>query len=438
VEFAQGVPVSPALPGGPGVGPAMEALPCEPSGDVPLTLPALLGLAERRHPVLAVARARIDSARGKLIQVGLYPNPTVTPRVDELNNKFGRGGMPAVTITQEIVTAKKLKLAQAAARYGVEAVDWQALTDYYDLRARVRIAFYELLAASGEVAANRELLRITEEALASARKLEKAGTGTRPDVLRAEVEREQSQVRVHVAQRRLEAAGRLLAAAVGVPALPAGPEGPLVVGNLNEPAPVLQWEELLQTVLTRSSELQQAHALVLQAEGLLRRAEVEVCPNLFATYRPIYNTIDHDFEMLIELGAPIPIFNRNQGNILSAKAEVARTRADVRQVELRLTERLTLAYQRYRVARRQVLAYRERIVPGAEEALRLVRIGYEKGDPKYDFTTFLQAEQTLAQVRVGAVQASGDLWRAVSEILGLLQSDGVDEEHPGHPSGPTP
>ena len=56
---------------------------------------------------------------------------------------------------------------------------------------------------------------------------------------------------------------------------------------------------------------------------------------------------------------------------------------------------------------------------------RLVRKGYESGDPKYDFTAVLQAQQTLAQARLAQVQALGNVWRAVSEIAGMLQGFGM-------------
>jgi cobalt-zinc-cadmium efflux system outer membrane protein len=427
------VPGSPApvanAPGPPATA-APSKLPANLPGDIPLTQDDLLVLAEQNHPVLSVARSRIDSAQGRLVQAGLYPNPIMTPRVDELNNTLGRGGKPGVTFAQEIVLYHKLKISREAARHGVDAADAQALTDYYDLRARVRMAYVELLTAASEVEVNQAVAGITEQALAAAKKLEKAGTATRPDVVRAEVEREQSLIRLAVSQRRLEAAERLLTAAVGMPKLPAGPNGPLVVGRLDIPTPVLSWDVLQQTMLSRSSELLQANAVVALAEGLLRRAEADACPNITVSYRPVINTIDKCYEQLIEISAPIPIWNRNQGNIQAARAEVARAQADVHQVELRLTERLTAAYQRYSAAQRQQTAYRERIVPGAEEALKLVGTGYEKGDPKYDFTTFLQAEQTLAQARLGAVTARGDAWRALAEIRALVQDEGPGEGCP--------
>ena len=121
--------------------------------------------------------------------------------------------------------------------------------------------------------------------------------------------------------------------------------------------------------------------------------------------------------------APIPIFDRNQGNIHAAAADVARTQAEVQQLELRLTERLTLAYQRYQGARQQTESYQKTILPDARESLKLVEAGYRAGDRKYDYTTVLQAQQVLFQAQLAHTQALGELWRSVIEIAGILQQD---------------
>ena len=127
----------------------------------------------------------------------------------------------------------------------------------------------------------------------------------------------------------------------------------------------------------------------------------------------------------VTITAPIPVFNRNQGNILVAKAELGRTYQVVRQVELLLTQRLTLAYQRYRAAQEQAATFSKRILPDAAEALKLVQLGYQRGDARYDYTAVLQAQNTLAQTRLGYVGILNELQRAVSEIEGLLQREDV-------------
>jgi cobalt-zinc-cadmium efflux system outer membrane protein len=178
-----------------------------------------------------------------------------------------------------------------------------------------------------------------------------------------------------------------------------------------------------ETVLTRSSEVQEAQANVLQAEQLVRRARAENVPNLLLSARPFYAFPDQTMQGRVELGATLPVWNRNQGSILAAEADLVRTRAEVSQVELRLTERLTPAFQRYQNARRQTELYEKQVLPNARESLRRVRLGYERGDPKYDYTAVLQAQRTLAQARLVYVLALGELWRAVSELAGLLQQD---------------
>ena len=61
----------------------------------------------------------------------------------------------------------------------------------------------------------------------------------------------------------------------------------------------------------------------------------------------------------------------------------------------------------------------------ARESLRLVRLGFDRSDPKYDYTAVLQAQQVLAQAQLTQVQARGELWRALSEIAALLQHEAL-------------
>jgi cobalt-zinc-cadmium efflux system outer membrane protein len=384
-----------------------------------LSLDEIVALAVASHPDLAAARARADAARGRLIQAGLYPNPTVRWIGTQIGEKGAGSGEQGPLFTQTVVTGGKLRLARAAASHGVAAADWQAVTRWFDVVTRVRLAYFEALTARREVAASREVVRIAEEGLEAARKLQLAGAGTRPDVLRAQVELEQSRVRLEVARQRAVTADELLAVTAGRRVLPGGPRD----FPLEGPVPEYAHDDLLEAILARSSEVQEALANVLQAEQLVARAVAERVPDLTLGARPFYGDADNTFRTGFEVGTAIPVCNRNQGNIHAAQADLARTRADVQSVELRLAERLAPAHQRYVNARRQARAFAEQILPNAQESLRLVRLGYESGDPKYDYTAVLQAQHTLVQARLTYVQVLGELWRAVSELAGLLQQE---------------
>jgi outer membrane protein, heavy metal efflux system len=400
--------------------------PGTPAPNAPLSLLQLLDTAAANNPELAIARARSEAARGRLVQAGLYPNPTLTWEADDLGDPDGPAGTQGPIFSQQIVTAGKLHLAQAAAAYGVAAADWQATTRWYEVATRVRLAYYEALAAQEGVRASEDVVRLARDGLAAAEKLEKAGAGTRPDVLRARVELNESAMGLAVARERREAAWRLLATAVGVPALPAAS----LSGSLEAPPPRYDWQPTLAAVLTRSSEVQVAQAAVLQAEQLLLRAKAEAVPDVNFLVRPFYSDPDDNVQVKVEVGAALPIFNRNQGNIRTAYADLAWAQHEVRRVELSLVERLALAFQRYQAASRRAEAYEREVLRDAAESLRLVRLGYERGDPKYDYTTVLQAQRTLAQARLAYVQALGEYWRSAAEIAGLLQVDSFDDDAP--------
>jgi cobalt-zinc-cadmium efflux system outer membrane protein len=399
------------------VSPLDEQTPETHSG--PWTLEQLLTLATQNNPELEIARGKAEAARGKMVQAGLYPNPAIHYHADEMNSPANGAGQQGMTIDQLFITGNKLRLAEAAAAQGVAAADWQATTRWFDVMTKVRLAYFELLTALRDIQTNEEAVRIAKESLEVAKELQKAGAGTKPDVLRAQVDLDQNRIRLANAQRRVDAAWRLLAAAVGVPTL----GGTTLDGSLEAPAPTYEWQPLVETVLTHSSEVQEAQANILQAEGLLRRAQVENIPNVMVMFRPFYDNSDSTLKFFFDAGITLPIFNRNQGNIQAAKGDVIRTRAEVRAVELRLTERLTAAFQRYQIAREQTEAYRKTIVPNAKTSLDLVREAYKKEDPKYNYTAVLEAQRTLVVAELAYTQSLGELWRAIGEIRGLLQED---------------
>ena len=386
--------------------------------DGPMKLEALFALALEANPDLAIARARAEAARGKLVQAGLYPNPTVGIDAQQIGLKKTEG-QPGPSFSQEIVTNGKLDLAQAAAAHGVAVADWQAITQWYDVTARIRAAFYEVLTAQREVKVSEEVLEIAKKGLDTNERLAKAGTVGEPDVLRARVEFNQTENRLQIARQRLLASWKLLATAVGKPDLRLA----ALDGDLDHGMPDYEYEPLRAAVMQRSSELQETKAAVLQAQRELDLAIAQVCPNVDVTLIPAYDIAEKNPLLTATVTVPVPIFNRNQGNIMAARAEVARAVHSTQQAQVRLTERLATAYQRYEVARKTVAVFEEKVLPDATESLRLIRVAFDTGDPKFDFNAVLDAQRTLANARLSLIQARGETWKAVSEIEGLLQRD---------------
>ena len=115
----------------------------------------------------------------------------------------------------------------------------------------------------------------------------------------------------------------------------------------------------------------------------------------------------------------VPLFDRNQGNIRTARADIASSRADLQTIELTLATQAAQAVAMYRVAQRQADWYEQSILPKARETLQLTQQLYARGE--VTFLSLLQAQKILTETELAFVEAQADRWSGAVAIADLLQ-----------------
>ena len=124
----------------------------------------------------------------------------------------------------------------------------------------------------------------------------------------------------------------------------------------------------------------------------------------------------------------LPIFNRNQGNILKARAELIAAENEVRRVELALQERLAAAFKRYDNARYRAKEYSANLLPNAKESLELVLTAQKLGE--FDYLTLLTAQRTYTQVSLAHLQKFEDPhsedWLRINRAAGMSLGQEAD------------
>ena len=155
-----------------------------------------------------------------------------------------------------------------------------------------------------------------------------------------------------------------------------------------------------------------------QAELALRRARLEPYPDVRMEVSG--GRIGETGQSIIQLGfaVPLPIIDRSKGRKQEAQANNRIAEADHAALEQRLWRDWCTACQRLRTAADQVANYRERILPKASEALRLVQTGFEAG--KFGFIDLLDTQRTAAEVRLAYQQKLLDLNIAQAELEALI------------------
>lgn len=379
----------------------------------PATLAELESVALANNPAVAKAAAQLAAAEHRWRQVGLYPNPVAGYTADEMGDE-GRAGKQGAFFGQEVVTSGKLRLNRSVAAWEVQ----QARTVLEAQRRRVqndvRSGFYEVILAQRTLDLEAKLVGIGREAVRTTETLLEAKEASRIDVLQAKIEAESAVLGLHDAEARRTAAWRRLAAVLGVPAM----RPPVLAGDLDEAIPDLTWDDSLARLLAESPELERARAGVQRARCQLQRECAEVVPNVDLRASVAHDNATADNIASLEVGVPIPLFNRNQGNIGRAQAEVASASAEVRRVELELQERLAGAFEQYAAARQRAERYAKEILPNAQESLRLVQAGYRQGEVGY--LAMLTAQRTYFSVNLQYLASLRELWAGAVQIEGLL------------------
>ncbi|HEY8506011.1 MAG TPA: TolC family protein [Gemmataceae bacterium] len=412
-----------ALAAEPGPAGAPTSLP-EP---VTLSLADLERMALENNPTLAQAAALIEASRGKALQAGLYPNPTVGYVGEQIGAEGTAGELQGAFIEQEIVTAGKLRLSRAKYQQEAVAAEIQALAQQYRVLNSVRTRFWETVTARREVEIRRDLLRIAEDAETTTAQMLNVGQANRSDLLQAQVEAQRARVELRAAEKRYLGAWGQLTAVVGRPDLGPAP----LEADLERVGPAPDWERTLCDLLAASPELQFAQAEVLRDQITVRRERAEPVPNLMVRTGTGYNFESGNTVAEVQVGVRLPVFDRNQGTIRQAQADLARARANVTRVELSLRRRFADAAARYEAARVTADGYRTEMLPKAKEAYELMLESFR--NRRAAWPQVLVAARNYTEFSLDYLEALRDLRKAEVEITGLLLTDGLSE-----PPGPTP
>jgi len=394
-----------------------EDMPPPPAGDDTLTLEELQCKAAASNPTLRQAIAFVEQARGNWLQVGLYPNPTVEAQRGPNNSPFD---MFNVFVTQEIVTAGKLRLNRAVASHDVERAVWEAEAQKLRVFNEVQIRYVAALGAQRQVAVAQGLLEIAERGVTVSEQLLAGEEVSEADVQQARLQLNQTRIILRNAHFRADAAWKRLGNVVGEPNLPPR----RLAGTLEVDVPDLDWEMSWRELIDQNPALKAARSRAEAARAQVSREQRQPTPSLHLTTGLGRDYFQPDYTMYtLQFAITPPVFNRNRGNIAAASAELRAATTEVDRMVLSLRDGLAEAFRRYRSSRNQARTFRETLLPMAEANLKLSLRRYEEGE--FDFLRVLTARRDLFDANIKYVTAVTELRIAAIEIQGLLLTGGL-------------
>ncbi|MCE9533875.1 MAG: TolC family protein [Planctomycetes bacterium] len=411
--------------------PQLTALPADeppalPDSGKPYALVDLQQMALERNPSIKRAAAEADAAYGAMIQAGLHPNPTAGWQADQMqpgnkpNNNMGQQG---AFIQQLIKTAGKLTLARAAAgmEYANAQIAYRRMQ--LDVITRVRSGYFAVLVAHETMNVSRTMAELTEEVYRLQLRQVASGEAAAYEPLQLYAQATQAR-NVWVRSRNLyKAAWKQLAANMGMPDLPMQ----ALTGSADAAIPKYDLDQAQARILENHTDILTAQNAIMQAQYQLRFAKVTPIPDITTGTVIQHDNSNGNNQVNLQIGFTLPVFDRNQGNIRAAYAQLARASEDLRARRNDLSGRLAEVTGRYQSNQAIVENYRLRILPNLSRAYRAIYQRYQQEPEKVGFNDVVVAQQNLGQALASYLTSIGDQWTSVVDLANLLQIDDLNQ-----------
>ncbi len=358
-------------------------------GPAGLTAEKLAGEAFERSRDLMAARQNLAIARGRLIQAGLRPNPTVDfeRTSDYLTGRTGENNV-AIGVSQvfELGGKRSKRVAVAQLEYDRAVAEVRGLER--QIAAEIRNAYAQALAAARQldtaeqlIALDQELFRVTE-----ARLREGDVAPLDLNLVRVEIDR----LRAQAVQYRADLEARLITLRT-LAGLETSDSLTLAPAADRPPSLEMTLAAATEIAMRERADLQAARIGEELGDARIRLAKSQRTPNLAASVRysrsrsvfeetPIGALSDIDKLLTASVSIEIPLRNRYQGEIAAAAGEKEQARYRREFIEAVVKRDVALAFNRYNAAARALAIYGDQVLPRAEENLKTIRAAYNLGE----------------------------------------------------------
>ena len=384
-------------------------------------------IAGEANPTLRQTEAEIRASKARLQQSGLYPNPTVAYTGDEIRGGSVGGGKQGFFVQQTMVTGGKLGLSREVFAKDVKLAEIEAEEQKMRVQSAVKMAFLRVLAAQDLLDARRDMAAIAQDSTETQRRLMNTGQADETEVLEAEVEAQRMRIGARMQENTLREEWRSLAAVIGQPDLPLA----TVAGDLEKGWPEVNEEEAVEAIAKNSPAVRIADVTEARAQNVFSRARREAIPDVQVRGGMEYNhdllgsiTFAKGWEGIAEVAVEIPLFNRNQGNVTAARADIERAVQEKKRISLTLRERAASAVDQYANARLMASEYREEMLPRAKKAYGLMVGKY--GQMLASYPRVLDAQRKLYELQIEYIAALESVWTNGIALQGYLLTDGLE------------
>jgi cobalt-zinc-cadmium efflux system outer membrane protein len=389
------------------------------------TLEDLQGMALASNPTIVQAQTQVTAAQGMALQAGLPPNPNIGYVAEQIGVNGSAGELQGGFVSQEFVRGNKLGLSRAKYCQRVQIARTNLMAQQTRVKNDVATRFFHALAAQRMVEVHQRIVETAADNVQTQEEMLNLGQLGEAEVLQAEVEHQREQLKLKRANNDLQQSWRDLMAYVGSPNMQMTP----LVGQLDPTNPPLDWDSALGQLLASSPQLTAARQKIRHDQIAVKRERVEPISNVTVQATVGQNTEVGQTVAGVNVSLPLPLWNRNQGTIQQAQADLRRSHAEVHRMELQLQTELATQYRDYFSAWQHLQDYEQKMLPKSRSAVDKLEQMYKAR--RAPWLSVVSAKRMLLELELDQINNLLEYQTADVSIRGNLLMGGLTE-----PDGP--
>ena len=389
-----------------------------------LTLNQAWNQVKTANPTISSAQASISAAQGQQIQANLIPNPTFNTTQGNIPGLGAYSNNPNAQSTYSISQIIELGGKRSDRRNIADAQFEQARINYQinnaELFAQVVTTFLNVAEAEEKLRLNNRSIDLNKKTIMVIKQRIDAGRTSALDLQTAKISLNNSYLEKIAIKSELASARYTLAKFWN------GSDNnidKILMPSIRE-MPLMGLSYYFSRI-SKNWQLQASFQAEKVTQAEIKLAEAKRYPDI-----TVGVGIDHYFQnsdpkghnaVMGEISVPIPIFDRNQGNVATAHESYIKSFSETQNNELLLKKSIVNTYQLAMQAKNQTNILKNGIVPESRNNLNLAKMGYERG--KYSYLDLLNAQQKLidAQMReINTIFMYRKAWFMLQILIGNL------------------
>jgi cobalt-zinc-cadmium efflux system outer membrane protein len=382
----------------------------------PMTLDEVLAEALSRNLRLLAERFNISVGEARILQARLRPNPILNASANYLD-WLGAGLDPSVSpagpteynigLDYIIERGRKRQERIAVAEAAKAVAQVELLNTTRNLVLDVQNAFTDVILAKENLALTQQSVDAFNRIVAINRTRVDSGDLARVELVRSEVAALQFQNQLRLAELRLRVASNRVQQLMGRTVFRADFS---VTGEMRREPLLIDKAEILANAIAARPDLE-----ALRREQARTRADIRLQLAQGKVDLVVGGAYNHQVTNLgfrpgntvgFQVMVPLPVYNRNQGEIERARLEQAQAEARVRSLMQEIGAEVENAYEQFTTSKMLLERIESQMVEQSKRVRDVIEFSYRRGEAT--FVELLDAQRTFNETIQGFNEARAE------------------------------